>query len=75
MDIVDFAEEHISQEMANAEAAIRQRVASGKRRLTPRGYCYNPVCEAVFPEGSPKLFCGPSCAETHETFRKQNGRI
>ncbi|QJB21855.1 putative MerR transcription regulator [Xanthomonas phage FoX2] len=66
----DTADQAAAREAINlAEALEMQRIAAlNTPRLLPAGYCHNPVCGEELGDHSPRLFCGPKCAEQYERY-------
>jgi hypothetical protein len=69
-DPIDRATEVAELNLADALEAQRLRAAAAPR-LAPVGYCMNPACSEDFPAGSPKLYCGASCAQAHAKISKR----
>jgi len=66
-DIIDQAQEFDAINLRQALEA-QQAAAAHAPRYVARGYCLNPLCEDEFPDGDPRLFCGPECAEQHQRY-------
>lgn len=66
-DIIDQAQKFDAMNLQQALDAQR-RAAENTARITANGTCQNPVCGEEFGDHSPRLFCGPKCAEQHQFY-------
>lgn len=66
-DVIDQAQAFDALNLAQGLEAQRVK-ALHTPKLEPAGYCHNPKCLDDFEPGSPKLFCGPACAQEHHNL-------
>lgn len=68
-DIIDKAQDTIERELAQS-LRVQAAIAANAPRPQPAGHCLNGDCFEPFAPSSPRLFCGPVCAERFETLSK-----
>lgn len=64
-DIIDKAQEFEALNLAQSLQA-QAAIARATRRPAAQGHCLNRDCEEPFEANSPRLYCGPACAERHD---------
>lgn len=57
----------IANKQVEAELAFHRSYRKREDRLTPKGYCQNPMCELDIEE--PKIFCDGTCATEYERHK------
>jgi hypothetical protein len=66
-DDIERAQEADARNRAAALAAHQARAAAAEP-LAATGECRNPLCGE--PVETPRLFCGPACAQQHARYSK-----
>ncbi len=71
MDIIDQAQKF--EELNLAQSLHAQRaIARNTLSPSPAGHCLNIDCGEPFELNSPRLFCGPACAQRFDQTSKVN---
>lgn len=64
-DIIDQAQQFEAINLAQA-LQVQAVVAKGTQRPKAAGHCLNRDCLEPFDDdATPRLYCGPACAEAH----------
>jgi hypothetical protein len=63
-DVIDQAQAFDALNLAQS-LEVQAAIARHAPKFSPVGYCLNPHCGEEFEPNSPRLYCGPPCAEQH----------